>query len=186
MARGKKGKRWPQRSDGKRKRPPSPPLDDFGDSEYSEEVSSEYDRSPALASPVASSEDSDDSMGLSIIARVYWQSIEHAGLSGSDDSEEVENSSDSEECSGREVDVGKGKGSSSDDDDKGSGDDGDEGSGGGDNDGGEGGGVSDGRGDDGKATTKAETVTTRAMVPRRWRRRQDRWHNAANLNISIA
>jgi hypothetical protein len=63
MARGKKSNRWPHRADGKRKRPPSPPSKDFGDLEYLEEVSSEYDRSLAPSSPVASSEDSDDSMG---------------------------------------------------------------------------------------------------------------------------
>jgi hypothetical protein len=38
---------------------------------------------------VASSEDSDDSMGRSTAARAYWRSIERAGLGGSDDSEEV-------------------------------------------------------------------------------------------------
>jgi hypothetical protein len=38
--------------EGKRKRPPSPPLEDFGDSEYSEEeFSSKYDGSPLLSSP---------------------------------------------------------------------------------------------------------------------------------------
>jgi hypothetical protein len=68
MSRGKRGKGWPHRANGKRKRPPSPPLEDFGDSEYSKEVSSEYDRSPAPTSPVASSEDSDESMGLSTVA----------------------------------------------------------------------------------------------------------------------
>jgi hypothetical protein len=72
MGRGKKGKRWPHRADRKCKRPPSPPLEDFGDSEYSEEVSSEYDRSPALASPVASSADSDDTKVLSVAMRAYW------------------------------------------------------------------------------------------------------------------
>jgi hypothetical protein len=39
MGRGKMGKGWPRRADDKRKRPPSPPSEDFGDSEYSEEVS---------------------------------------------------------------------------------------------------------------------------------------------------
>jgi hypothetical protein len=55
------------RADGKRKRAPSPPSEDFGDFEYSEETSSEADRSPA--SPLVSSKDSDDSMGLSTVAR---------------------------------------------------------------------------------------------------------------------
>jgi hypothetical protein len=66
-----RGKGWPRRADGKCKHAPSPPSEDFEDSEYSEEVSSEYDRSPAPASHVASSEDSDDSMGLSVAARAY-------------------------------------------------------------------------------------------------------------------
>jgi hypothetical protein len=89
MGRGKMGKGWPRRADGKRKCPLSPPSKDFGGSEYSEEVSSEYDQSPALASPMASSEGSDDSMGLSTAPRAYWRSIEHVGLDGSDDSEET-------------------------------------------------------------------------------------------------
>jgi hypothetical protein len=125
----------------KHKRPPSPPSEDFGDSEYSEEVSSKYDRSPAPASPMALSEDSDDSMGLSVVARAYWRSIKCAGLSGSDDSkeassEEVEDSPDSNEWSG-----GEGDGSSSDDDGKGNGDDGGGGSDNGDS------GEGDGKGD---------------------------------------
>jgi hypothetical protein len=98
MAGGKKGKKGRCPADGKRKHPSSPPSKDFGDSE---EVSSEYDRSPVPASPVASSDDSDDSMGLSIAEREYARSIERTGLGGSDDSkeaslEEVEDSSDSE------------------------------------------------------------------------------------------
>jgi hypothetical protein len=71
MGRGRRGRGWPRRADGKRKRAPSHPSEDFGDSEYLEEASSESDRSPALASPPASSEDSDDSMGLSTVARAY-------------------------------------------------------------------------------------------------------------------
>jgi hypothetical protein len=52
---GKKGKRGPRHADGKRKRPlpPSPHSEDFRDSEYSEDVTSEYYRSPAPTSPVA-------------------------------------------------------------------------------------------------------------------------------------
>jgi hypothetical protein len=71
MGRGKRGKGWPRRADGKRKHPPRPPSEDFGDSEYLEEVYSEYYRSPNLASPVALSQDSNDSMGLSTAARAY-------------------------------------------------------------------------------------------------------------------
>jgi hypothetical protein len=69
MVSSKKGKKGRHHADGKWKHPPGPPSKDYRDSEYSEEVSSEYDRSPTPASPVASSEDSDDSMGLSIAAR---------------------------------------------------------------------------------------------------------------------
>jgi hypothetical protein len=59
-------------------------------------------------------------MGLSTAARAYWRSIERAGLSGSDESEEVfseeVDSSDSfEEWSGGDGD-GEGDGSSSDND----------------------------------------------------------------------
>jgi hypothetical protein len=152
MGRGKRGKGWPHQADAKHKRPPSPPSEDFGDMEYSEEVSSEFDRLPAPPSPVASSEDSDDSMGLSVAAREYWRSIERVGLGGSNDSEEVsseerEDSSDSEEWSGDE-----GDGSSGGDDGKGSGDDGD--SEGGNDKGDDKGGHDDGKGDgdDGKAS----------------------------------
>jgi hypothetical protein len=71
MGRGKRDRGFPHHADGKRKHAPSPPSEDFSDSEYLEEASSEYDRSPAPTSPVASSEDSDDSMGLSTAARAY-------------------------------------------------------------------------------------------------------------------
>jgi hypothetical protein len=72
MGKGKRGKGRPRHADDKSKRPTSPPSEDFGDSEYSEEISSKYDRSPTPASPVASSDDSDDSMGLSTAAQAYW------------------------------------------------------------------------------------------------------------------
>jgi hypothetical protein len=85
MGRGRRGRGWPRRADGKCKRAPSPPSEDFGDSEYSEEASSESDCSSALVSPPASSEDLDESMGLSTAARVYWRSIERARLGGSDE-----------------------------------------------------------------------------------------------------
>jgi hypothetical protein len=46
----------------KRKCEPTPPSEDFGDSEYlEEEFSSESEGSPAPVSPPASSDDSDDS-----------------------------------------------------------------------------------------------------------------------------
>jgi hypothetical protein len=168
MGRGKRGKGWPRCTDDKHKCPPSPPLEDFGDSEYSKEASSEYDRSPAPAYPVASSEDSDDSMGLSTAAQAYWRSIERAGLGGSDDSDkvpskEVYSSDSSEDWSGSEGDGGNDDGSGGDDDGKGGGggdgegddkgdDKGDDGDDKGDGDGDDDGkGYDDNKGDDGKA-----------------------------------
>jgi hypothetical protein len=116
MGRGRRGSGWPRRADGKRKRASSPPSEDFGDSEYSEETSSEADRSPAPASPLASFEDSDDSMGLSITARAYWRSTER-GLGGSDESGVSSDEADSsEECSGGDGDD-EGEDSISGDDD---------------------------------------------------------------------
>jgi hypothetical protein len=121
----------PRRADNKRKRAPSPHSEDFGDSEYSEEASSESDRSLAPASPPASSEDIDDSMGLSTAAWAYWRSIERAGLGGSDESgvssDEADSSNSSEECSGGDGDDegdGSGEGDGGDDDSKGDGGDG--------------------------------------------------------------
>jgi hypothetical protein len=153
MGRGRRGRGWPRRADGKHKRASSPPLEDFGDSEYSKEASSEYDRSPAPASPLASSEDSDDSMGLSAAARAYWSSIERAGLGGSDESgvssDEADSSDSSDEWSGDDDDD-EGNDSSSGDDDKGDGGKGDDDGGGSDDSNGDGdGGGSDDDKDDG-------------------------------------
>jgi hypothetical protein len=169
MGRGRRGRGWPHRGDNKRKRAPSPPSEDFGDSEYSEEASSESDRSPALASPPASSEDSDDSMGLSTAARAYWRSIERAELGGSDElgvsSDEADSSDSSEEwCSGDGDDEGDGsgddddgsKGGSEGDNDNGGDDDGDGGDGD-KGDGGDGGGKGDG-GDDNCKGGKASGI----------------------------
>jgi hypothetical protein len=62
MGKDKKGQGSPCRSGNKWKREPSPPLEDFGDSEYSEEeFSSESEGLPNYASPPASFDDSDDS-----------------------------------------------------------------------------------------------------------------------------
>jgi hypothetical protein len=62
MGKGKRGRGSPRHAGDKRKRDPSPPSEDFGDSEYSEEeVSSESEGSLALDSPPMSSDDSDDS-----------------------------------------------------------------------------------------------------------------------------
>jgi hypothetical protein len=62
MGKDKRGRGSPHRAGDKRKRDPSPPSEDFGDFEYSEEeVSSESERLLALASPPTSSDDSEDS-----------------------------------------------------------------------------------------------------------------------------
>jgi hypothetical protein len=62
MGKDKKDQGSSRRSDDKRKHEPSPPSEDFGDSEYlEEEFSSETEGSPKYASPSpASSDDSDD------------------------------------------------------------------------------------------------------------------------------
>jgi hypothetical protein len=62
MGKSKKGGISSHHSGDKRKREPTPLLEDFGDSEYSEEeFSSESEGSPVHASPPASSDDSNDS-----------------------------------------------------------------------------------------------------------------------------
>jgi hypothetical protein len=67
--------------------PPSPPSEDFGVSEYSEKVSSGSEGSPAPASPPASSDDLEDSQGLSTVVWTYIHAVERSGLEGSDESE---------------------------------------------------------------------------------------------------
>jgi hypothetical protein len=62
MGKSKKGSGSSPRSGDKRKREPTPPSEDFGDSE--EEFSSESEGSPVPVSPPASSDDSDDSQGI--------------------------------------------------------------------------------------------------------------------------
>jgi hypothetical protein len=80
MDKGKRGRGSPHRADDKQKRDPSPPSEDFGDSEYSEEeVSSESEGSLALASPSASSDDSNDSQGIVAEVWTYICSIERRG-----------------------------------------------------------------------------------------------------------
>jgi hypothetical protein len=49
MGKGKKGRGSPRRSGDKRKRDPSPPSEDFGDSEYLKEVSSKSEGLPVYA-----------------------------------------------------------------------------------------------------------------------------------------
>ena len=107
----------------KRKREPTPPSEDFGDLEYSEEeFSSESEGSPAPIPLRESSDDSDDSQGLAAEVWTYIRAVERSGLEGSDESEY---SSDEEDSSEED---GGGDGEDDDDDD-------DEGGGGGDGDG---------------------------------------------------
>jgi hypothetical protein len=116
------------------------PLEDFGDSEYSEEeFSSESEGSLVYASPPVSFDDPDDSQGIATKVWTYIRAIERSGLEGSDESEissDEENSSDSseEESGGDDDDEGDGgdggdDGGDGDGDDKGDGD-GDKGNGG--------------------------------------------------------
>jgi hypothetical protein len=152
MGKGKRGRGSPRRAGDKRKRDPSPPSEDFGDSEYSEEeVSFESEGSLALASPPTSSDDSDDSQGLAAEVWTYIHSVECAGLEGSDESEvssdEGNSFGSSEEQSDDDSDD---EGDDSGDDDGGKGGEGDDG---GDGDGGS----KDGSGG-GKASGKAPLV----------------------------
>jgi hypothetical protein len=106
----------------KRKREPTPPSEEFGDSEYSEEeFSSESEGSPAPIPLRESSDDSDDSQGLAAEVWTYIRAVERSGLEGSDESEYSSDEEDSD---------GGGEDEDNDDDD----DDG-EGGGGGDGDG---------------------------------------------------
>jgi hypothetical protein len=116
----------------KRKREPTPPSEEFGDSEYSEEeFSSESEGSPAPIPLRESSDDSDDSKGLAAEVWTYIRVVERSGLEGSNESEF---SSDEEDSDGGE-----------DEDDDG--DDGDDDDGGdGDGDGSNGGGGNGGKG----------------------------------------
>jgi hypothetical protein len=95
MGKSKKGSSNSPRSGDKRKREPTPPSEDFGDSEYSEEeFSSESEGSPAHVSPPASSNDSDDSQGIAAEVWTYIRAIERPGLEGSDESEYSSDSSE--------------------------------------------------------------------------------------------
>jgi hypothetical protein len=86
MGKDKKGQGSPRRSGDKRKHEPSPSSDDFGDSEYSEEeFSFKSEGSPVYASPLVSSDDSDDSQGIATEVWTYIRSVERAGLEGSDE-----------------------------------------------------------------------------------------------------
>src|SRR5688572_25660310 len=121
----------------KRKREPTPPSEDFGDSEYSEEeFSSESEGSLAPIPMRESSDDSDDFQGLAAEVWTYIRAVERSGLEGSDESEY---SSDEEDSNGG------GEDEDGDDDD-----DDDEGGGGGDGGGGDG----DGSGRGGSSGSK--------------------------------
>jgi hypothetical protein len=99
----------------KRKCEPTPPSEDFGDSEYSEEeFSSEFEGSPAPIPLRESSDDSDDSQGLAAEVWTYIRVVERSGLEGSDESEY---SSDEEDSDGDSEDE-----DDDDDDDEGGGD----------------------------------------------------------------
>jgi hypothetical protein len=166
MGKGKRGRGSPRHAGDKQKQDPSPPSEDFGDSEYSEEeVSSESEGSLALTSPPTSSDDSNDSQGIAADVWTYIRSVERAGLEGSNESEvssdEEDSFGSSEERSGDDSDdEGSGGDDDSDDGDGGEGDD-DDGKGGEGDDGGNGGnsggGSKDGGGG-GKASGKAPLV----------------------------
>jgi hypothetical protein len=100
----------------KRKREPTPPSEDFGDSEYlEEEFSSESEGSPAPIPLRESSDDSDDSQGLAAEVWTYIRAVERSGLEGSDESEYSSDEEDSDDGSEDEDD-------DDDNDDEGGGD----------------------------------------------------------------
>jgi hypothetical protein len=137
----------------KRKREPTPPSEDFGDSEYSEEeFSSESEGSPAPIPLRESSDDSDDSQGLAAEVWTYIRAVERSRLEGSDESEYSSDEDDSSE------EDGGGDGEDDNDDD-------DEGGGGGDGDGGGRGGSSgskDGDGDSNRSGGGSSRGSNRA------------------------
>jgi hypothetical protein len=128
MGKNKKGGGSSHHSGDKRKHEPSPPSEDFGDFEYSEEeFSSESEGAPVYASPPVSSDDLDDSQGIAAEVWTYIRAIERSRLEGSDESEvssDKENSSDSyeEESGGDGDDEGDGGDGGDDGDDDGKGD----------------------------------------------------------------
>jgi hypothetical protein len=129
----------------KRKREPTPPSEDFGDSEYSEEeFSSESEGSPAPIPLRESSDDSDDSQGLAAEVWTYIRAVERSGLEGSDESEY---SSDEEDSDGGGEDE-------DDDDDGGDGDGSGRGGDGGSKDGDGGGSRGSNRGGSSRGSTR--------------------------------
>jgi hypothetical protein len=128
MGKSKKGSGSSPRFGDKRKCEPTPPSEDFGDSEYSEEeFSSKSEGSPAPVSPPASSDDSDDSQGIAAEVWTYIWAVERSGLEGSD---ELEYSSDEEDSSDSSEESSGGDGGDDGDDEGVSGSDGDSGRGG--------------------------------------------------------
>jgi hypothetical protein len=103
----------------KRKREPTPPSEDFGDSEYSEEeFSSESEGSPAPIPLRESSDDSDDSQGLAAKVWTYIRAVERSGLEDSDEEDsdgggEDEDGDDDDEGGGGDDGDGSGRGGSS-------------------------------------------------------------------------
>jgi hypothetical protein len=119
MGKSKKGSDSSPRSGDKRKREPTPPSEDFGNLEYSEEeFSSESEGSPAPISPPTSTDDSDDSQGIAAEVWTYIRAIERSGLEGSDESEYSSDEEDSLDSS----EEGSGGDGGDDDDDRGDGD----------------------------------------------------------------
>jgi hypothetical protein len=97
----------------KRKREPTPPSEDFGDSEYSKEEFSSKSKGSLAPIPLRElSDDSDDSQGLAAEVWTYIRAVERSGLAGSNESEY---SSDEEDSS--EEDGGSGGEGDDDDDD---------------------------------------------------------------------
>jgi hypothetical protein len=132
----------------KRKREPTPPSEDFGDSEYSEEeFSSESEGSPALIPLRESSDDSDDSHGFAAAVWTYIRAVKRSGLEGSDESEYSSDEEDSSEGGGGDGD--------DDDDGGGGGNDGDGGDDGDDGGRGGSGGSKDGDGGSSRGSNRA-------------------------------
>jgi hypothetical protein len=135
MGKSKKGGSSSHHSGDKRKREPTPPSEDFGDSEYSLGV---LLRVRGIVGPClspASYDDSDDSQGIAAEVWTYIWAVERAGLEGSDEwevsSDEGNSSNSSEEESDGDND-GEGDGDDGGDGDgDGDGSKGDRGSGGG-------------------------------------------------------
>jgi hypothetical protein len=131
----------------KRKREPTPPSEEFGDSEYSEEeFSSESEGSPASTPLRESSDDSDDSQGLAAEVWTYIRAVERSRLEGSDESEYSSDEEDSD---------GGGEDEDDDDGDDGDGDGSGRGGGGSSKDGDGGGSRGSNRGGSSRGSTRA-------------------------------